>query len=106
MATGYDINACLFLPAAGNRERSNGELYNVGSGGRYWSGSLSSVYSLYLNFDGSNVYPANITNRSNGLSVRCISALNGELYLFVLVLRREFHGTGTNLFIRNMNFDT
>ncbi|NDV46381.1 hypothetical protein D0T49_04920 [Paludibacter sp. 221] len=77
---GYEIKpdgetTTLFLPAAGYRERSNGELYSVGSGGRYWSGSLSSVYSLYLLFDGSNVYPAYITYRSLGLSVRCISEL-------------------------------
>ncbi|WP_163629147.1 hypothetical protein [Paludibacter sp. 221] len=74
------------MPAAGNRNNGNGELYNVGSGGNYWSGSLSSTYSLNLNFNGSNVYPANLNNRANGLSVRCISALNGKLFLFVPVL--------------------
>ncbi|NDV46629.1 hypothetical protein D0T49_06175, partial [Paludibacter sp. 221] len=77
---GYEIKpdgetTTLFLPAAGYRECSTGELYHVGSGGRYWSGSLSSMCSLNLNFNGSNVYPAGLNYRADGLSVRCISEL-------------------------------
>ncbi|NDV46375.1 hypothetical protein D0T49_04890 [Paludibacter sp. 221] len=78
--------SCLlpFLPAAGLRSNSNGELYNVGANGNYWSGSLSSVYSYNLAFNGSDVYPANNNGRANGFSVRCISALNGKpCYLFL-----------------------
>ncbi|NDV47673.1 hypothetical protein D0T49_11505, partial [Paludibacter sp. 221] len=77
---GYEIKpdgetTTLFLPAAGYRAGSNDELYYVGSIGHYWSGSLSSVYSLDLHFSGSNVYPAYLNYRSHGFSVRCISEL-------------------------------
>ncbi|NDV47490.1 hypothetical protein D0T49_10570 [Paludibacter sp. 221] len=77
---GYEIKpdgetTTLFLPAAGNRYHYNGELYTVGSGGGYWSGSLNSTYSLRLAFDGSNVYPAHTSGRAHGFSVRCISEL-------------------------------
>ncbi|NDV46376.1 hypothetical protein D0T49_04895 [Paludibacter sp. 221] len=84
----------LFLPAAGYRNNSNGELYNVGANGNYWSGSLSSVYSLNLAFNGSDVYPANINGRANGFSVRCISALNDKSYTLFLC-RVLYHSTGT-----------
>ncbi|NDV46286.1 hypothetical protein D0T49_04445 [Paludibacter sp. 221] len=63
----------IFLPAAGYRSPSNGELYDVGYYGLYWSDSLGSVYSLGLGFHSSDVYPANLSYRSGGLSVRCIS---------------------------------
>ncbi|NDV46446.1 hypothetical protein D0T49_05250, partial [Paludibacter sp. 221] len=77
---GYEIRpdgetTTLFLPAAGFRDPSNSELYNVGANGYYWSGSLSSVYSYYLTFNDSNVYPANNNGRALGLSVRCIAEL-------------------------------
>ncbi|NDV47647.1 hypothetical protein D0T49_11375 [Paludibacter sp. 221] len=77
---GYEIKpdgetTTLFLPAAGNRHNGNGELYNVGSNGLYWSGSLSSDYSLTLYFNGSSVYPAYLHSRSHGFSVRCIAEL-------------------------------
>ncbi|NDV46377.1 hypothetical protein D0T49_04900 [Paludibacter sp. 221] len=93
----------LLLPAAGNRNNYNGELYNVGTAGLYWSGSLSSVYSLYLYFDGSNVYPANISYRANGRSVRCISALNGKLS-YLLLCYMILYSIGVNLFIRYTYF--
>ncbi|NDV47445.1 hypothetical protein D0T49_10345, partial [Paludibacter sp. 221] len=77
---GYEIKpdgetTTLFLPAAGNRSHYNGEFYSVGSHGIYWSGSLSSAYSLNLYFNASNVSPATQYSRSHGLSVRCISEL-------------------------------
>ena len=71
----YVIKCLLFLPAAGNRNHANGELYYVGSGGNYWSGTIYSGYSLNLAFNGSNVYPANVNNRAYGFSVRCVSEL-------------------------------
>ena len=67
----YVIKCLLFLPAAGHRTHGSGELYNVGSSGSYWSGTIYSGYSLELVLNASNVYPANVTNRANGLSVRC-----------------------------------
>ncbi|NDV47727.1 hypothetical protein D0T49_11780 [Paludibacter sp. 221] len=77
---GYEVKpdgetTTLFLPAAGYRAYSNGELYTVGVNGYYWSGSLSSVYSLNLAFNGSIVYPAALDSRSRGFSVRCIAEL-------------------------------
>ncbi|NDV46975.1 hypothetical protein D0T49_07935, partial [Paludibacter sp. 221] len=77
---GYEIKpdgetTTLFLPAAGYRHHGSGELYSVGSGGYYWSGSLSSTYSLSLTFDDSLVYPAPNNARGYGFSVRCIADL-------------------------------
>ncbi|NDV47868.1 hypothetical protein D0T49_12505, partial [Paludibacter sp. 221] len=77
---GYEIKpdgvtTTLFLPAAGSRYNGDAELYSVGSTGLYWSGSLSSVYSLYLHFTGSYVFPATLSNRALGFSVRCIAEL-------------------------------
>ncbi|NDV46529.1 hypothetical protein D0T49_05665, partial [Paludibacter sp. 221] len=77
---GYEVKpdgetTTLFLPAAGSRGNSNAELYDVGSGGNYWSANISSVYSFFLTFDGSNVWPAYTTSRSHGFSIRCISEL-------------------------------
>ncbi|NDV47634.1 hypothetical protein D0T49_11305 [Paludibacter sp. 221] len=77
---GYEIKpdgetTTLFLPAAGLRSYSSGELYYVGTGGRYWSGSLSSIYSFLLNFSNGTVYPATNNGRAYGLSVRCIAEL-------------------------------
>ncbi|NDV47875.1 hypothetical protein D0T49_12540, partial [Paludibacter sp. 221] len=77
---GYEIKpdgetTTLFLPAAGSRSHSDGELSSVGSAGLYWSGSLSSVYSLLLYINGGDVYPASPHNRGNGRSVRCIAEL-------------------------------
>ncbi|NDV46738.1 hypothetical protein D0T49_06720, partial [Paludibacter sp. 221] len=77
---GYEIKpdgetTTLFLPAAGYRSHGTGELYNVGSNGHYWSGSVYSYTSLNLHFNGSSVYPAYLNHRASGLSVRCISEL-------------------------------
>ncbi|NDV47325.1 hypothetical protein D0T49_09740, partial [Paludibacter sp. 221] len=76
---GYEVKpdgetTTLFLPAAGYRN-SSGELYNVGSNGRYWSGSVYSYTSFTLHFSGSNVFPAGLYYRSYGFSVRCIADL-------------------------------
>ncbi|NDV47925.1 hypothetical protein D0T49_12810 [Paludibacter sp. 221] len=77
---GYEVKpdgetTTFFLPAVGYRNHYDGELYQVGSYGRYWSGSLSSVYSDALAFNNSGVYPASINNRGHGFSVRCIAEL-------------------------------
>jgi uncharacterized protein (TIGR02145 family) len=64
---------CLLNPAAGYRNNSNGQLYNVGSNGNYWSSSANSDTNGYnLNFNSSNLNPANNNNRQNGNSVRCV----------------------------------
>lgn len=61
----------LKLPMAGFRFGSNGSLSSVGTVGYYWSSSVSSARSRYLNFDSSNA--AMRTNyRADGFSVRCL----------------------------------
>ncbi|NDV46678.1 hypothetical protein D0T49_06420, partial [Paludibacter sp. 221] len=77
---GYEIKpdgetTTLFLPAAGHRTHNTGEFYHIGTSGYYWSGSLSSTYSLLLHVNSSNVYPANINHRAYGFSVRCVAEL-------------------------------
>ena len=66
-----DSSKVLFFPAAGRC--LNGSVYNVGSGGRYWSSSVSSssVLGAYgLNFGSSNVYWQSNYNRNGGFAVR------------------------------------
>jgi hypothetical protein len=74
---GYDIKyLLLFLPAAGNRNNNTGRLNNRGNNGNYWSSSENSNNNAWnLNFNRSNVNTNN-NNRTNGLSLRCISAFN------------------------------
>jgi hypothetical protein len=61
----------LKLPVAGNRLDSNGSLNNVGTGGLYWSSTVSSTSSRFLRFFSSN---ADVINdvRAIGFSVRCL----------------------------------
>ena len=78
---GYVIKYLLQLPAAGIRNNNNGSLNNVGTNGYYWSSTISgtSAYDLYFNSDD---YNTNNPNRANGLSVRCVSELNVNLFLY------------------------
>jgi uncharacterized protein (TIGR02145 family) len=61
----------LKLPLAGYRDGSSGSLFRVGSGGYYWSGSVSGANARRLNFSSSsaNVYSS---IRALGYSVRCL----------------------------------
>jgi hypothetical protein len=60
-----------FFPASGNRKGTG--LNNRGSNGNYWSASLNSQTNGYnLNFNASEVNPANNNNRYNGFSVRAV----------------------------------
>ena len=61
----------VLLPAAGNRNRTNGSLNNVGSNGNYWSSTVSRTNARNLNFNSSNSN-INTNNRANGNSVRCL----------------------------------
>lgn len=71
--SGFKVGDALFLPAADSRNGNNGLLSSVGSGyGYYWSSTAGSTFSYRLNFTGSNINPANSTNRAFGLSVRCV----------------------------------
>jgi len=71
----------LLFPAAGYRNAGSGALYNVGGNGNYWSASTYNGYGFNLNFNSSNVYPANYNNRANGFSVRCVQAFT-DLFFF------------------------
>ena len=77
-AATYDVatDAHIFLPAAGCRFTE--ALYDVGSGGYYWSRSLGTSYSYdarYLGFYSGGVY-SNLDNRSLGRSVRAVQRKN------------------------------
>lgn len=73
---GYEVTSkkngnSIFLPASGYRGSSLG---SVGSGGYYWSSSLStnrSYYAYYLGFYSSNVI-SNATTRYSGHAVRAV----------------------------------
>ncbi|NDV46153.1 hypothetical protein D0T49_03740, partial [Paludibacter sp. 221] len=76
--TGYEVKpdgetTTLFLPAAGYRYNFDGEFYNVGTKGYYWSGGIYGCTSFALYFNGSTVSPATIEHRAYGRSVRCIA---------------------------------
>ena len=61
----------LKLVVGGYRNRYNGSLGNVGSGGNYWSSSVSGAYarSLYFGSGDAGMYS---NGRASGFSVRCI----------------------------------
>jgi hypothetical protein len=61
----------LKLPMSGFRNNSNGSLLNVGIIGLYWSGTVSSTWAHYLDFDSGGAYMST-GRRANGRSVRCL----------------------------------
>jgi len=61
----------LKLPMAGGRYDSDGLLYNVGSFGYYWSGTVSGAYARDLRFSSSNANMYTFS-RAFGYSVRCL----------------------------------
>jgi len=75
----------LLFPAAGYRNAGSGALYNVGSNGNYWTASSYLGYGFNLNFNSSNVYPANNNNRANGFAVRCVQVFTDLFFLFLLL---------------------
>lgn len=70
-----DHKGSLFLPAAGLRSNSSGELAGASSYGYYWSsspgcGGANNAGGLY--FYSGNVSPLGSGNRAYGFSVRCV----------------------------------
>jgi hypothetical protein len=65
------FGSVLKLTVGGYRGYGDGSLNGVGSGGLYWSSTVSGIYARYLSFDSStaNVYA---NGRAYGFSVRCI----------------------------------
>ena len=71
--SGYKFGNTLFLPAAGTRSSSNGEIIARGSGGFYWSSTEGGTdLASYLNFSSSNTTTMDVL-RAAGASVRCIA---------------------------------
>ena len=70
-----DHKGSLFLPAAGLRSNSSGELANTSSYGYYWSSSPyygGNYYAGYLTFSSGYVNPLSYNGRALGFSVRCV----------------------------------
>lgn len=70
-----DHKGSLFLPAAGLRYDSSGELADTSSSGYYWSSSPNyggGNNAGYLYFYSGNVDPLGNSNRAHGFSVRCV----------------------------------
>ena len=70
-----DHKGSLFLPAAGLRHSSSGELANASSNGYYWSSSLyygGYSHAGYLYFNSGFVNPLDNYSRAYGFSVRCV----------------------------------
>ena len=68
------FSSFLRLPVTGSRD-SEGKpaSYNLYSTGRYWTSSISSTLSSYINFTNSaNSLTSTTTGRINGMAVRCI----------------------------------
>ena len=68
-----DLMSGYFNPASGRLNYDDGTLNNVGDNGYYWSATPNNQTNGYnLNFNSSNVNPANNNNRANGFPVRCV----------------------------------
>lgn len=61
----------LKLPLAGFRDDSNGSLVLVGTGGDYWSSTVSGAVARYLGFNSSTA-SMSTGSRASGSSVRCL----------------------------------
>ena len=61
----------VFFPAAGFRSYDDGDAYNRGYGGNYWSSRPNGTRASDLGFGNSNVNMYNYS-RANGCSVRCV----------------------------------
>jgi len=66
------VTTTLFLPASGQRYRSNALLYYSGINGYYWTGTTSGNNSVNVTIGSNNINPSGIANRGNGFAVRCI----------------------------------
>lgn len=71
-SSGVLLGSSLFLPAAGYRLKSNGELSVQGSNGNYWSSSVSDSFAQHLYFFDGTVSIRN-GDRPAACSLRCIA---------------------------------
>ncbi|MGG1923638.1 hypothetical protein AB1278_17620 [Chryseobacterium sp. NRRL B-14798] len=78
-------DSALYVPAAGNRNNTNGSLNSRGNNGNYWSSTQNTSTNAYnLNFNSSSVN-VNNNNRTNGFSVRCITAPGSRYFLRITI---------------------
>ena len=67
-----NMDNCIFLPAVGYRNYSDGALIAQGSYGRYWGGTqYSAIYGYLLGFDSTSSNP-NYNDKALGFSIRCV----------------------------------
>jgi len=62
----------ILLIFAGNRNWNDGTMNNQGTNANYWSTTPNTTNAYNLNFNASNINPANNNNRGNEFSLRCI----------------------------------
>ncbi len=72
---GYKVGGALYLPAAGIRSIDGSSPTNVGSIGYYWTSTVSGSHAWNMYFGSTSVYAGYMSssNRSLGLSVRCVA---------------------------------
>ncbi|MBQ3309938.1 hypothetical protein IJG73_00650 [Candidatus Saccharibacteria bacterium] len=60
---------------SGNYNWSNGQVYNKGANGNWWSTAANSTATnaQNLNTNSTRVIPQNANNKGNGLTVRCVA---------------------------------
>ena len=70
--------SALKLPLAGARQSNTGSLISIGTGGQYWSSTISTTLSRNLFFS-SSTKTVNGNSRSNAFAVRCIKETIGTI---------------------------
>ena len=65
-------NPFMFLPTAGFRYNTAGNVADMGSRGLYWSSSINGTNAYFLNFYGTDIYFNGSSNRTRGISIRCV----------------------------------
>ena len=70
--------SALKLPMAGARQSNTGSLISIGTGGQYWSSTISTTLSRNLFFS-SSTKTVNGNSRSNAFAVRCIKETIGTI---------------------------
>ncbi|MDD3302205.1 MAG: InlB B-repeat-containing protein [Candidatus Gracilibacteria bacterium] len=71
-SNGITISNTLKLPMAGGRNRTNGNMYYLGTTGLYWSSSILSGASYYAIFSSTIIDSSYRNDRAYAHSVRCI----------------------------------
>lgn len=71
---GYQVGTSLFLPASGIRRGESAKLNDVGIYGFYWSSTTTGTISYGLALTEGTIRPEyNLTNRADGMAVRCVA---------------------------------